>query len=201
MSEVLNYSLYFISIIGILIPFVGFGAAPPVIITAALGLFGVNSYAQLVEQKILKLFIKDNKDNKALAPVLPLLEKTQEAIDMIEDPDFAKQKRKAELEHKKEDHGHHIIPIPVYLGVLGILLIGTVITVVVAQFDFGSLNTVIAMLVATIKASFVLLYFMHLRYDNNMNRAIFGSAFFFLIILIVFSITDIYTRIKPTKGF
>jgi cytochrome c oxidase subunit IV len=201
MSEVINYSLYFISILGILIPFVGFGAAPPVIIQVALGLFGVNAYAQIVEQKILKLFIKDNKDNKLLAPALPLLEKTQEAIDLIEDPESRKQKRKEQLESKKEDHGHHIIPIPVYLGVLGILLLGTVITVAVAQFDFGSMNTVIAMLVATIKASFVLLYFMHLRYDNNMNRAIFGSAFFFLLILIAFSVTDIYTRLKPVKGF
>ncbi|MDX1958200.1 MAG: cytochrome C oxidase subunit IV family protein [Leptospiraceae bacterium] len=201
MSEVLNYSLYIISLIVILIPFAGFGAAPPVIIKAALGLFGVNAYAQIVELKIIKLFLKDNKDNKALAPVLPLLEKTQEGIDMLEDPEFRKQKRKEALEKEHENHGHHIIPIPVYLGVLGILLLGTLITVWVAQFDFGSMNTVIAMLVATIKASFVLLYFMHLRYDNNMNRAIFGSAFFFLMILIAFSVIDIYTRIKPTKGF
>jgi len=201
MSEVLNYALYGISIICILVPFVGFGAAPPVIIKVALGMFGVNSYAQIVEQKILKLFIKENSGNKSLAPVMPLLEKAQEGIDMIEDPEFRKQKRKEALEHEKEHGGHHLIPIPVYLGVLGILLFGTVITVWVAQFDFGSMNTVIAMLVATIKASFVLLYFMHLRYDNNMNRAIFGSAFFFLLILIAFSATDIYTRIKPIKGF
>ena len=108
--------------------------------------------------------------------------------------------KKEEPKHE-EDHGHHIIPIPVYAGVLGILILGTIITVGVAQIDFGAWNTVIAMFVATIKASFVLLYFMHLKYDNAMNRVIFGSGFFFLLILFAFSIIDIITRIKPVMGF
>ena len=84
---------------------------------------------------------------------------------------------------------------------LGILLLGTIITVGVAQIDFGPWNTVIAMFVATVKASFVLLYFMHLKYDNAMNRVIFGSGFFFLLILFSFSIIDIITRVKPLIGF
>jgi cytochrome c oxidase subunit 4 len=63
------------------------------------------------------------------------------------------------------------------------------------------MNTVIAMLVATIKASFVLAFFMHLKYDNLMNRVIFGSGFFFLMLLIAFSAADIFTRASVIKAF
>jgi cytochrome c oxidase subunit 4 len=72
----------------------------------------------------------------------------------------------------------------------------TVITVAVAQVNFGAWNTVIAMLIASIKAGFVLAFFMHLKYDNKIYRVLFGSAIFFLIVLYFFSILDIVTRIK-----
>ncbi len=104
------------------------------------------------------------------------------------------------MEHQ-EEHQHHIIPIPVYLGVFGALLLGTVITVWVAEYNFGNWNTVIAMAVASVKASLVLLYFMHLKYDSNMNRVIFGSGFFFLLILFAVSVIDIYTRIAEAVSF
>lgn len=96
---------------------------------------------------------------------------------------------------------HHITPLPIYFGVFGALIVGTIVTVWVAEYDFGNWNTVIAMLVASIKATFVLLFFMHLKYDNNMNRAIFGSGFFFLVVLLAFSVADIYTRIKGVVSF
>ena len=53
-------------------------------------------------------------------------------------------------------HGeHHITPLWLYNTIFGALLVLTVVTVWIAQFDFGSANTVIAMFVATIKASLV----------------------------------------------
>lgn len=78
---------------------------------------------------------------------------------------------------------------------------GTIITIFVAEFDFGKWNMIIAMLVATFKASFVMLYFMHLRYDSNMNRVIFGSGFAFLILLFAFTLVDIITRVKQVTSF
>ena len=55
------------------------------------------------------------------------------------------------------DHsGHHIIPLGVYYKVIGLLLFLTVVTVAAAQVNFGPWNTVIAMLIASIKAFFVL---------------------------------------------
>lgn len=90
---------------------------------------------------------------------------------------------------------HHIIPFNVYIKVLSALLVLTVVTVVAAQFHFGAFNTVIAMLIASVKAGLVLAYFMHLKYDDRLYLVWFGSAVFFLIVLWLFSWVDIYTRI------
>lgn len=77
--------------------------------------------------------------------------------------------------HSHDSHGHddvglgHILPKKVYWAVFFALMVLTVITVVVAKvkaFDFGSLNLVIAMAIASVKASLVALYFMHLKYEN-----------------------------------
>lgn len=92
---------------------------------------------------------------------------------------------------------HHIIPFKTYLTVLLILLGFTVITVAVAQFDFGAFNALIAMAIASIKACLVLLYFMHLKYDDKMFPAVFFTGVFFLIVFFSFSQLDILTRIIP----
>ncbi len=97
-----------------------------------------------------------------------------------------------------QQHGeHHTIPLSLYYKILGLLLFLTVITVAVAQVDFGALNTVIAMAIASIKAGFVLAYFMHLKYDDKLYWVLFGTAVFFLIVLFFFSWLDIVTRINP----
>ncbi|PKA02472.1 cytochrome C oxidase subunit IV family protein, partial [Leptospira ellisii] len=71
----------------------------------------------------------------------------------------------------------------------------------VAGIDFGAMNVIIAMAVATVKASLVLGYFMHLKYDTVLNRVIFGSGLFFLLLLFGFSAADIYTRFKVLISF
>lgn len=97
-----------------------------------------------------------------------------------------------------EKHEHHIIPLQTYLNVLGILLVLTVITVAAAQFNFGAMNTVIAVAIASIKAALVLAYFMHLKYDDKMFLVLFLTGVFFLIVLYFFSVLDIFTRL-PVK--
>jgi len=90
---------------------------------------------------------------------------------------------------------HHIIPISTYLNVFWALIGLTVITVLAARVDFGILNAVVAFGIATGKAVLVLAYFMHLKYDNMMNRVIIGSSVFFLIILYFFCYIDEVTRV------
>ena len=82
---------------------------------------------------------------------------------------------------------------------ISVLLVLTVLTVAVAKpvtgVDFGFLNTFIAMLIATVKASLVLAIFMHLKYDNKLNLMVFLTGVFFLLVLFAFTYTDIVSRI------
>lgn len=95
--------------------------------------------------------------------------------------------------------GHHIQPLDIYLKVFGTLLVLTVITVWVAQFDFGKFNGFIAMFVATIKAAFVAMYFMNLKHDNKLYAVILVTAVAFLLLLFGFSIFDFDTRVPEVN--
>jgi cytochrome c oxidase subunit IV len=98
--------------------------------------------------------------------------------------------------HDNHAQEHHVIPLATYFKVLSLLLILTGITVAAAQVNFGPWNTVIAMLIASIKAGFVLAFFMHLKYDNKLYLVCFGTGIFFLAVLYFFSDLDILTRIS-----
>lgn len=90
--------------------------------------------------------------------------------------------------------GHHIVPVSIYAGVLGVLMVFTVITVLVSQVDFGLMNLPIALLIATIKASFVVLFFMHVKYGTKLTKLFVVSSFFFMAILFYFTFFDYLTR-------
>lgn len=96
-------------------------------------------------------------------------------------------------------NGHHIMPMKTYNTVFISLLFLTAFTVVVAQFDFGSLNTLIAMLVATVKASLVGMYFMHLKYEDKTFTVCLLSGVFFLIIMFAFIAMDVGSRVLETN--
>lgn len=89
---------------------------------------------------------------------------------------------------------HHITPPSVFFGVLVALLILTVVTVVASRFDFGSANLLIAMAIASIKASLVIAIFMHVKWDTAINRIVFLGSFLFLALLLVFTLADQATR-------
>lgn len=71
----------------------------------------------------------------------------------------------------------HIVEPKVFLRVLAILLVLTIVTVLVAPsvsgVNFGGWNIIIAMVIATIKATLVLMYFMHLKYEDNITLLYF----------------------------
>ena len=90
---------------------------------------------------------------------------------------------------------NHIVEFRVYLSVFVALLVLTALTVGVAQVDLGFLNGFFASLIATIKAILVLLYFMHVKYDDKIYGVIFGLAMFFVAVLFVFIKFDAITRI------
>ena len=92
------------------------------------------------------------------------------------------------------DHGHG--GAGVYVKTLVALLILTAITVGASYIDFGSGNIVIALLIATIKASLVALFFMHLRYEK-VNSVIAVAGFLFLGIFLMFCFMDQDSRKDP----
>ena len=81
-----------------------------------------------------------------------------------------------------------------YKIIFSILLVLTVITVEVAYHDYGTLNILVAMGIATIKASLVCLFFMHLKYDNRLNQVVFISSFVFLGIFVGLTASDEWFR-------
>ena len=108
--------------------------------------------------------------------------------------------------HSSDDHGHgdepHVLPLQVYLGVWGALMVLTILTVAVSRFDFGSANTFVALVVATIKGALVVLYFMHLRYDNKLYLIILLASLLFVSIFFTPTLIDLHTRdaLDPIKG-
>lgn len=91
---------------------------------------------------------------------------------------------------------HHVIPLKTYFKVAAALIGLTFLTVFFHELHLGALAGPVAFLIAAVKASLVLMYFMHLKYDNMQNRAIFGSGLLFLLLLIGFSALDIWTRVQ-----
>ena len=93
------------------------------------------------------------------------------------------------------DLGHeHITPLSVYLGIFGALMVLTIITVAVAWIDLGSLNIMVALAVAVVKATLVVLYFMHVKYSSKLTWVVIGSGLFWLLILLGLTMADYATR-------
>jgi len=89
----------------------------------------------------------------------------------------------------------HIVPVRIYLTIFAVLLVGTALTVAAAFVDFPwRLNTVVALTIATIKATFVVLYFMHVRYSSRLIWVILAAALFWMAILFAFTFSDYMTR-------
>ncbi len=100
----------------------------------------------------------------------------------------------------EQKHEHHIIPLSTYFKVFGALMALTVLTVVTAQIDLGGwANIILAMFIATTKATLVLMFFMHLYYDNKTNLIFFLGSVLFLVIFIAFTLIDIDYRDKIYK--
>ena len=88
----------------------------------------------------------------------------------------------------------HVVPYSVYFGVFIALLFGTGLTTWVAYIDLGPLNTPIALLIAFIKMTLVILFFMHVKYQTGLTRIAIITAFFWLAIMITLTLTDELTR-------
>jgi cytochrome c oxidase subunit 4 len=88
----------------------------------------------------------------------------------------------------------HVSPVSIYITIFAALMILTGVTVGAAYVDLGQLNFSVAILIAGIKASLVVWYFMHVKYQSHMTKLTVGTGLFFLAILLGMSLIDYVSR-------
>lgn len=103
-------------------------------------------------------------------------------------------------EHDEHNEIAHVMSIPVLLGVFVALLVLTVLTVFLGKpelfglqegtFNFGSADLLVALIIATIKATLVGACFMHLRYDKALNASLFVFSLLFVALFVGFVYAD-----------
>jgi cytochrome c oxidase subunit 4 len=88
----------------------------------------------------------------------------------------------------------HVVPQKIYLLVFVTLLCMTLITVDVAFYNFGWLNIYLALVIATFKATIVVLFFMHVKYSPRLTWVFAVAGLFWMVILLVLMFSDYFTR-------
>lgn len=88
----------------------------------------------------------------------------------------------------------HHIGLPQYFAVFGALMCLTALTIWVAFQDFGWMNNVLAVGIAVIKSTLVVLWFMHVKYSSRLTKSVLLIAIFFFLILVSIVFADTLTR-------
>jgi cytochrome c oxidase subunit 4 len=90
----------------------------------------------------------------------------------------------------------HIMSTKFYYTIWIALLCLTVVTAAVSFVDLGPFNTIVALVIATIKALLVVLFFMHVKYTSEkLTKIVIVSAIFWLFLLLALSMADYATRL------
>jgi cytochrome c oxidase subunit IV len=97
------------------------------------------------------------------------------------------------------DYVGHIIPARNYVVIWAILMVATAITVFAATLELGIFNIVVALLIASIKGTLVVLFFMHLRYSTKLTMVTVIASIFWLFILFSLTMTDYISRAWSTN--
>ena len=88
----------------------------------------------------------------------------------------------------------HIVSPKLYVTIFLALMALTILTVVAAYFDLGRANVFIALTIAVTKATLVVLFFMHVRWSSRLTMVFVVAGLFWLLIMVVFTLSDYQTR-------
>jgi len=88
----------------------------------------------------------------------------------------------------------HVIPRKVYFSVFVALLVLTGVTVWIANINLKALNAIVALTIAVVKGTLVVLYFMHVRYSSRLTWVFVAAGFFWLGIMVALTLSDYITR-------
>ena len=91
-------------------------------------------------------------------------------------------------------HSHTIVSPKVYAIIFGLLLVFTALTVFASGIELGVFNAVVALAIAVIKGTLVVLFFMHIRYSSKLVKLTICSGLFTFIVLISLTLTDYISR-------
>ena len=89
---------------------------------------------------------------------------------------------------------HHIVGPATYAIIFGALLVGTAITIGASYLEMGAWNPVVAIAIACIKATLVVLFFMHIKYSSKLMKLTVGAGVFTFLILVGMSLSDYISR-------
>ena len=84
----------------------------------------------------------------------------------------------------------HIVPYKTYALILVILIFLTGISIAVTRIELGALTVTVALLIATIKSSLVLIYFMHLKFDNKLFAIMVAGVLLLMVIVVIVTFLD-----------
>ncbi len=91
--------------------------------------------------------------------------------------------------------GHHVMPFVTNLKVFISLVVLTILTVYTAKYvDLGEFNLALAMVIASVKVTLVLLWFMHLKGDSTTYKVLILTSFGFLFLMFGISAADLFYR-------
>jgi cytochrome c oxidase subunit 4 len=89
---------------------------------------------------------------------------------------------------------HQVVSVKVYAAVFCALIALTITTVAISKLDLGEFNFIVAMTIAVIKGTLVVMFFMDVRRATSMTKLFVGAGLFWLAILLVFILSDYLTR-------
>lgn len=91
-------------------------------------------------------------------------------------------------------HDDHISSYNLNWTVLLVLLMLTTISILAIKMHLGAYTVALALVLASIKVTIVLTYFMHLKFENLLLRLMVGGVFLLFAIVIAITFTDYYFR-------
>jgi cytochrome c oxidase subunit 4 len=95
----------------------------------------------------------------------------------------------------ENEHTNHIVAPGTYLAIILTLLTLTALTVGAAYVNLGPFNIVVALAIATAKATLVVLFFMHAKFSPRRTQLVIVAGIFWLAILLFMTLSDYATRI------
>ena len=95
----------------------------------------------------------------------------------------------------EHEHAEHIVPPGIYGLIITTLLVLTLLTVGAAFVDMGRFNIVVALGIATLKATLVVLFFMHAKYVPKRTKLVIVAGIFWLGLLLFMTMSDYISRV------